>query len=628
MLPRRFGRFWSVLLVLVTLVASGCRFDELPPDLLTVLDASPHAIDQGDELEVRGQSFPEGARVTVTFRGDFFAAGQAPRRDTEVIAQARRAAPDRVVVPISETLQRELAPGFQHTTFRGEIRVAFAPRRLGTPPVTGTLRDIVLDVRATADGDATARANEELGGRFISFLGLTLEQSGDTGFIVKQVAEKSPAFHAGLQPGDQITELGDVRLLGLEDWVPAPGERSTRIVFRRGRLPEPLVREVAVDAFRTAVPIGLSVVGFILATALLLTLVFIAPLGRGLAWLSRRVVTRVRGQTARPLLPGRFGRVLRAPLVEAADSRSPALRAVQYLLFLGASAVCTVVALGGEIIAREIDLPLLFVCSSTVLLATVWVQGGRSSARWNWRAALRRLAATALLLFAAGLALASAALRVGSLRVDDLARAQGGYPWQWLAFRDPALLLAFVVLVVVTLPTLARSTRPLDLDVEGPARPPERSFASALLLTAEWSHLLAISTLGVLVFLGGYEPPAVSSLAVETTLIGRLSAVITLATKGWLFLTGVLWLRWALPRLAPTDFMGVGLRWLVPLGTLSVALSLAWTQGAKLVPLSAIQDGVAAVTFAVVVLLGVHFVVRTVQGLNQSSNAPGLNPWI
>jgi len=179
---RRFA-----LLVLALLVGvAGCRLGEPPPDLLRVVDFSPRHAEVGDQLEVVGAGFPERKTATLSFRGDLLRPGRPPERNVEITAPATRSSQTRVSLLLTDELLASFCgrgPEARHTTFRGDVVVAFAARKSGAPPVAGAAHDIQLDLPAPPLPPTEAATLAAEAQRALDFLGIRVETDASGGTL-------------------------------------------------------------------------------------------------------------------------------------------------------------------------------------------------------------------------------------------------------------------------------------------------------------------------------------------------------------------------------------------------------------------------------------------------------------
>src|SRR5208282_1721814 len=172
-------------------------------------------------------------------------------------------------------------------------------------------------------------------------------------------------------------------------------------------------------------------------------------------------------------------------------------------------------------------------------------------------------------------------MMTGSLRLQEIIHAQGGWPWEWYLFKNPVTCALFFLYFTTA---LAQSSRPpFDLpeaETDGDLAPParaggstERSGARQLVfLFAEWANVFVMSGIGAALFLGGWQVPGLSAGAQEAHVgLEALGAVVFLL-KAWTLIFVVIFARWALPRLPVDQRMILCWKWLVPLAFAAFAL--------------------------------------------------------
>src|SRR5437763_5774976 len=132
----------TLFLCIVTLAGwSGCVSNEAPPQLLNVLDFAPREAEVGDRLEVIGAGFPEGKAAHVVFKGTLYRPGRKPVKGVEIDVDAATSSADKIEMMFTEGLQTSFCGSGDdaiHTTFRGDVIVAFAASTPGALPITGS----------------------------------------------------------------------------------------------------------------------------------------------------------------------------------------------------------------------------------------------------------------------------------------------------------------------------------------------------------------------------------------------------------------------------------------------------------------------------------------------------------
>jgi len=578
----RLPLFFGVILL------AGCQAVGGSPHLIELQELTPRRLGAGETVELHGQGFPEGRRARVTFQGELARAGHEPQQ-VEISAFAESSSPHTLALVLDRRLEHEFcgAEAPQHTTFRGSVQAAFAPRTAGAPPVTGELAEVVLDVVPQAAlAEVEHRAHE--GERFAEFAGLLIVPAS-RGLVVQGVMPRSRAESAGVANGDIISELDGVHVLSLEDFVPAAEAERSRLVVRRAAQKEPLALGIDSQGFRPRSAEQLVPAAALLLIGLLLALLLRTPVGRAFTWLERRVVhatcTIGLGAFAREL-PRSAGATLGVVLTGGAFAS---------------------IALGRALVAAELDLPIVLLCVTTSLFVACLLDSGKP--RLDFVARLRLLLSVALQQLPIVLALALMAFGAGSVSALDLVAVQGAAPWRYGAFASPLALAAFLTFVAALVPR------------------PTSGSPGAVLRAAEWVHLMAVCSLGALVFLGGYRLPGVSLASPSLALLGLGAALLCIKASGLLAL--VLALRAVLGRIDARQAAPLTLRWLVPSAVAILALSRLWSHFAARSGLAVAQGALGYACFAAfVLLLGLlaqRIAVELKRGHHKESS---VSPWL
>jgi NADH-quinone oxidoreductase subunit H len=209
---------------------------------------------------------------------------------------------------------------------------------------------------------------------------------------------------------------------------------------------------------------------------LALVLLLLAPTARLLTPVARAVASELSDRRAMRWLLG----VAPPDRGLASRARGVAWRAI--------SALSVVVALGVLPFAAKVGLGGLHLGVLLVLAALARMQLAAGRTRGDWLAAARDTAAMAV-------AMGAAILVAGTMRIDALVAAQGGAPWEWLVFRQPAAFIAFPAFCL----TAARAYRSGS---EGSVSAPSDVVSRCALFMA--------SAVAAAVFLGGWNLPGVA----------------------------------------------------------------------------------------------------------------------
>ncbi|HEY6556653.1 MAG TPA: NADH-quinone oxidoreductase subunit H [Polyangiaceae bacterium] len=631
-------RAWLPLLSLWLLLLSACRSSEVPANLLTVSELGPNAVELGDRVELEGSGFPEGKPATLTFRGTLYRPGQEPLEDVEIITRASSSSRDRMSLLLDEELYSEFAgrgAHAGHTTFQGRVVVSIAPRQRAAPPISGVLENVVLDF-AAPPGSSPGEGELSQGGRLLEFAGLRLHGAYAQRLVIESVAPGSRAEGSGLLPGDEIIEFEGVRTRSRADLFPSTRSRNARLSILRSGSEEAIPLALDVRGFRTSTPEELAPATALVALAAGIFLLLALPGARLLTWCERRLSSRF----ARLRAPGRsrpartplsmlrgWRSALRARVSEASPASSP-VRVVPALTCLGVTALFTLLSSGHALFLPDLELMLLLVAGATVVAITGMLVGGAGARTWSLLRGLKRAALVAscqLPLFAGAL---SVLLATGSLRVRDVVLAQGAWPWQWHALKNPALAVTFLVFVAALVPDTAKSegdVRELDFDVAPRAKKPA---LAALSLFSEWALLLLAAGVCAVLFLGGWQLPLIGVAEAEADHAYRALGAALLLVKCWGVVLIVLGLRWLLPPLNLSQVMRFCWRWCVPWSLAGVALAVGWSHALSPALVRALERGSGIAMCGILMLLSGYIARARLFGGRAPNAASGVNPWL
>ena len=611
--PRALALFAVAFAFAGLLAVAGPWVPPAGPPLVQVLSLSPTDVEPGDRIAIVGDGFPAGKEARVRFQGTLYRPGERPVRDAEVVVSGVVTGPELVEVDFREVEQALFCGAGDraaHTTFEGDVEVAFAAAAAGAAPVAGTLHHAVLDVRPSAS--PVDRAHEADGARALAYMGLRATAQGrrGLGLAVDDVQPGSPADAAGLAAGDVIMSFDGVRAGAVGDVVPRPAEREATLGVRSRGATADTPRTVSVDGLRRAPPAELLDGALLIATALG-TLLLLGSAGpSSLATALQRAASRLRIRAGVPASARRSAPAsawplpwvgpVRAILGGAARETLPPASA-SALVDAGVAALLAVMPFGQYLVAARMDVELLFFAAATALAVVAVV-----TARSAW-AGLRAAAHVAWQHVPAALAVASVVLTTGSLRVQEIERAQGGYPWDWLAFRSPAAMLLLALLLGCSLIGLS------DGPAAGPTlealvddasmSPPGRR--GPWLAAARRAHGFIIAGLASALFLGGWSLPGLSPAQQDGRLLLELAGAAWLLGKTWALVLGLAVLREALPVRRLVEGTRATARRGVPLALVALVATAAWTrwslEGAAQLLVSGSLVAVAALAAVVVV---------------------------
>jgi NADH-quinone oxidoreductase subunit H len=256
------------------------------------------------------------------------------------------------------------------------------------------------------------------------------------------------------------------------------------------------------------------------------------------------------------------------------------------LFFLGpvmtimpALAAWAVIPFGPDVALANINAGLLFVMAITSLeVYGVIIAGWASNSKYAFLGALRASAQMVSYEIAMGFALVVVLMVSASLNMSDIVMSQGRgifadmgvgiLSWNWLP-----LLPIFVVYFISGLAETNR--HPFDV-VEGESEIVAghmieySGMAFAMFFLAEYANMILVSTLAVILFLGGWLPP-----------VGFLDFIpgwIWLAIKVFVVVTMFLWVRATFPRFRYDQIMRLGWKIFIPITLIWLVVVGLWIQ--------------------------------------------------
>jgi NADH-quinone oxidoreductase subunit H len=608
-MPRDALRRTSTLLALAA-IGLGCE-TQPTHEVISLTDLTPRQVEVGDRVIVQGSGFPLAAdirRVSLRLSGVLSRPGlpQCPRPVTlnlsdpaetgsvidpitgveheSIYAAAsihtlRVEGGNRIEFTVTEEVLKALTtcPGERAHAVAPHATVALAGPRAGVSIEVETMQgttlasgralrgpriDVLSPWGRTLDSERTARIEAE---RALAFMGLRLAavHPPEGGLQIERVAPGSPGDEAGLVDGDVVERLDGATLLGVSDFRPSPGVELAVISVRRGDAVED--RPVHVGALTRGVPLDVVATAVTLLAALAVVAFGMSPRRGLLGWASARFAPTfaTHPRSAATSRWTRFTEALRGRLMGDPERTA--------LTFAAVATTSLAVPFGQAIFALDPDVSLAhlvnLLAAVTLSALTARAVSPKPTMALTARAVGRRL----LMELPALCAVVATVLLSGELRVVGVMTAQGGAPWAWNLFRNPALL----ALGVAHLGSLMMFA------------PEARASSSRVLRGASWALVVARAALASVLLLGGARVPGVELSSQETAVGFQMLGALLLMAKTWGLVAGA---RTLIPRVGaahPTLLTTVSLRYLVPLGVIGVTLVAAWEPIARALPPSA-----------------------------------------
>ncbi|HTV21634.1 MAG TPA: hypothetical protein VMG12_23255 [Polyangiaceae bacterium] len=583
-------------------------------ELLRVDAVSPAEAQFGDSVQVLGDGFALGSPASVRLRGVVHRAGRPPE-PIEHSFRAQIESQRELVLPLPREAEAQFcgdADRASHATFRGDVEVAIAARPAGAPPATGTLHGAVVELYPAVKTRGAEDWGSARGREMLAFLGIDVAGARAGGLEVLRLAPGSRAAAAGVLPGDVLIRAAGVSVLQPSDLVP-DAAREVALGVRRGDVE--LDVDVNVDGFTPRPPRDLGWAALPILAAVLWFLVRGSPLSRLVGWLSQNWLEqeRARRRAATRAAAGVSRGAEWPHALELAGGASG------LLVWLAVGAALSAPLIRREPVDVTLGLSLSLIVAAALLVAQAFAAGGEARPRWSLASAFAAAFHQWATLLPAGFALLAMSLSTGS-ELDDVARGQGAWPWQWNAFRGPGPLIACAALLLTCLPRPGKPAWRL-----AHARAPRLSWSSDGEGWFDRLYLCSASALATLLFFGG---DALPDLQLGAGWLFTLGAAATLLTKYTSVVLALSFLRGLCAGVSAEQWSRRGARLLVPAALAAFAISEGWRALGRSSPFFGwVEPGFAPACLAVV-LLSLALVCLRANAAAREAGPPSLSPWL
>ncbi|MDQ5854544.1 MAG: NADH-quinone oxidoreductase subunit NuoH [Chloroflexota bacterium] len=256
---------------------------------------------------------------------------------------------------------------------------------------------------------------------------------------------------------------------------------------------------------------------------------------------------------------------------------APALAMIPAILLFAVIPVGAPLRLFGQEIPlqlTDLNVGVLFLLSVTSIgVYGITLGGWSSNNKYSMLGGIRASAQLVSYELALGLSVMVPVMLASSLSLSEIVENQHGW---WNMFKPTG----FVALCIFWLASTAEVVRaPFDLveaeqELVGGYNTEYSSMKFALFFMAEYIKLIAVSAVGVTLFLGGWHGPGVDLLArLGFPNIAALVSVGYFVAKLVVFLFVSIWIRATLPRFKYDQLMDIGWKRLLPISLATVALT-------------------------------------------------------
>jgi NADH-quinone oxidoreductase subunit H len=222
------------------------------------------------------------------------------------------------------------------------------------------------------------------------------------------------------------------------------------------------------------------------------------------------------------------------------------------------------------IVAPGIDIGILMMIAISSLSAYGIILGGwASNNKYSLYGAIRSCAQFISYEIPLGLSIIGIIAATGSLNIERIVAAQGNSILDWNLFWQPLALLVFFTSALAETNRLPFDLAECEQELVGGFHTEYGGIKFVLYFLAEYTHVVTISFLTVLLFFGGWHFPGLTG-PVDGTIGGMLLRTFVLVAKVTMVVAFIMLLRWALPRFRFDQLMGLAWKGLIPLGLLNL----------------------------------------------------------
>ena len=311
------------------------------------------------------------------------------------------------------------------------------------------------------------------------------------------------------------------------------------------------------------------------------------------SWAERRVAARIQSRVGPNRVgPGGFLQwvadavklLLKEDLVpEEADKFL--FRIAPYFMMVGFACVFVALPFSHSLVVADMNIGVFYIIAVTALIVVgIIMSGWSSNSKWSLFGAIRSAAQIISYEIPAGMALMIPVLLAGTMSTQGIIRAQGGLPWQWFLFDNPA---AFVAFFIYFISALAEGNRtPFDLpeaesELVSGYNTEYSGMRFSYFFLVEWGNMWVMSALATTMFLGGWQIPGLSperfdALTGGIAVVAEIASLLIFSLKTLFFVFVVMWLRWTLPRIRVDQMMNMCWKYLVPASFAGVLFVAVW----------------------------------------------------
>lgn len=217
------------------------------------------------------------------------------------------------------------------------------------------------------------------------------------------------------------------------------------------------------------------------------------------------------------------------------------------------------------VIAPGVDIGILFIFAVGSLAVYGVVLGGwASNNKYSFLGSLRASAQVISYEIPLGMSVVGVVLITGSLNLEEILNRQAQSFFHWNCWSQPLSFLIFFIAALAENNRLPFDLSESEQELVGGFHTEYSALKFGLFFLGEYTHMITVSFLCAVIFLGGWHFPGLTDLSPNTVGSVALKFLVLFAKVGAMIFF-IMLLRWTLPRFRFDQLMGLAWKVLVPL---------------------------------------------------------------
>ncbi len=299
-----------------------------------------------------------------------------------------------------------------------------------------------------------------------------------------------------------------------------------------------------------------------------------------LTWLERKLIARVQIRYG-PNRAGKFG--LLQPIADGAKlitkediipkkADKPVFILAPAVGFLFAVLPAVSIPLAGGLIVSDLNIGVLYIVAVASLSTIAIIMAGwGSNNKYTLLGGMRAVGQSLSYEIPLVLSIIGIIIFVGSLSMTEIVDAQKNI---WFVFLQPIGFLVFFVAAIAEMGRIPFDLPESESELVAGFHTEYSGMRFALLLFAEYIHMVVAVALMVALFFGGWYLPVIS------TFISSMSGIVPVILEAGIFIVKMyiiivilMWIRATLPRIKITQMIGIGWKVLIPIALLNILIT-------------------------------------------------------